>query len=95
MRPRVASLLLRRMGGVWTPVTRQPVLSTLCWSTNSTTATEEMVKEAQRRVESCYSRMKWGKDRVGGWGVAGKCVLQYGGEEGGEKKKKKTPNVQK
>lgn len=40
MRPRVASLLLRRIGGVWTPVTRQPVLSTLCWSTNSTTVTE-------------------------------------------------------
>lgn len=39
MRPRLASLLLRRMGGVWTPVTRQPDLSALCWSTSSTAAT--------------------------------------------------------
>lgn len=39
MRPRLASLLFRRMGGVWTPVTRQPDLSTLCWSTSSTAAT--------------------------------------------------------
>lgn len=41
----MASLLLRRMGGVWTPVTRQPVLSTICWSNTSTTVTVEMVKK--------------------------------------------------
>lgn len=67
MRPREASLLLRRMGGVWTPVTRQPVLSTLCWSTNSTAATVEMGKRSKERVESWYTRMKLGKERVG-WG---------------------------
>lgn len=39
MRPRQASLLFRRMGGVWTPVTRQPDLSTLCWSISSTAVT--------------------------------------------------------
>lgn len=51
MRPRLASLLLRRMGGVWTPVTRQPDLSTLCWSTRSTAAT---VKEKKRDGEVQY-----------------------------------------
>lgn len=57
MRPRVASLLLRRMGGVCTPVTRQPVLSTLCWSTRSTTGTVELEK-----------RPRWGPgDSTGGW----------------------------
>lgn len=60
MRPSVASLLLRRMGGVWTPVTRQPVLSTLCWSIDSTTVTEESGTGAQRRVRS-----KRGEDSVG------------------------------
>lgn len=49
MRPRVASLLLRRMGGVWTPVTRQPVLSTLCWSTNSTTVTGGVGKRSPEK----------------------------------------------
>lgn len=47
MRPRLASLLFRRIGGVWTPVTRQPDLSTLCWSTSSTAAT---VKEKRGRL---------------------------------------------
>lgn len=36
MRPRLASLLLRRMGGVCTPDTRQPLCRTLCWSITST-----------------------------------------------------------
>ena len=53
MRPRVASLLLRRMGGVWTPLTRQPVRSTLCWSTNSTA------------VDSGDGR--WGRSPGEGW----------------------------
>lgn len=48
MRPRLASLLFRRIGGVWTPVTRQPDLSTLCWSTSSTAAT---VKEKKGEAE--------------------------------------------
>lgn len=72
MRPRVASLLLRRMGGVWTPDTRQPVLSTLCWSTSSTTETME--------------RKKWSieRQRVGTteWHGVGE-----GREKGGEKEK--------
>ncbi|TNN87729.1 hypothetical protein EYF80_002076 [Liparis tanakae] len=51
IRPSVASLLLRRMGGVWTPVTRQPVLSTLCWSINSTAGTQELEKKP--REEYC------------------------------------------
>lgn len=69
MRPRVASLLLRRMGGVWTPVTRQPVLSTLCWSTNSTAATVEMEKKP-RRVNNQYR--KWVRAGKLHTGVAGK-----------------------
>lgn len=37
MRPKLASLLLRRMGGVRTPETKQPECSALCWSIKSTT----------------------------------------------------------
>lgn len=59
MRPRVASLLLRRMGGVWTPVTRQPVLSTLCWSTNSTAATVAMEKKARKGSRVGTGRLNW------------------------------------
>lgn len=51
MRPRLASLLFRRMGGVWTPVTRQPDLSTLCWSTSSTAATVKEKKEGWEVVQ--------------------------------------------
>ena len=41
MRPRLASLLLRRTGGVRTPETRQPECSTLCWSITSRTQSKQ------------------------------------------------------
>lgn len=77
-RPRVASLLLRRMGGVWTPVTRQPVLSTLCCSSTSTTVTVEMEKKPR---EGFRVVMKQGKSGRGwkqkrGEGVC--CSIQVG-----------------
>lgn len=44
MRPRLASLLLQRTGGVRTPETRQPECSTLCWSITSRTQNNTQLK---------------------------------------------------
>lgn len=78
IRPRVASLLLRRMGGVWTPVTKQPVLSTLCWSTSSTTVTEKRRREGSRGLH---------EDGTGegssGWGFVDEQDQEQGEQEWG------------
>lgn len=93
IRPRVASLLFRRMGGVWTPVTRQPVLSTLCWSTTSTTETVEMEEEDEtpregpRVVTGGWSEVR--KQR-GGWCRQEKGQKKWEGVCGGMKKNHQT-----
>jgi hypothetical protein len=63
MRPRLASLLLRRMGGVWTPDTRQPVCSTLWWSITSTATREVCSRQggwilvSSQLCKSCHVSM--------------------------------------
>lgn len=75
MRPRVASLLLRRMGGVRTPVTRQPVLSTLCCSTNSTAATGRTARKARKGRRVGTGGRNWVRGGAVGVGGPGKvCV---------------------
>lgn len=67
MRPRLASLLLRRMGGVWTPVTRQPGLSTLCWSTRSTAATVKEKKGGMGRYSMSEVQQHTDTDGTHAW----------------------------
>lgn len=66
MRPRLASLLLRRMGGVRTPVTIQPEWSVLgCSMTSTTESMGERESEAISRLHYNPAALpQWEKHRI-------------------------------